>query len=388
MPMPDTRRIALIVAMSFIYGRAVLRGVYAYAKKGLPWVFNAALPGTNAGRVLADWEPAGVIGHLSAPGDARAVERLGRPAVNVSGVLRDVGVPRVGVDDGAVGRMAADHFIERGFRTFGFMGELDTAYSEGRLAGYREALGGRGYDCEVFVGPGVPVSAYQERSWKLSDAEITRWLTSLQTPVAVFACNDVMALRLSEGCRLAELRVPEDVAILGVDDDKLLCEMARPPLSSVRLPIEQVGFEAARMLDEMLAGRRPPDEPVLLPPSHVVTRQSSDILAVGDRDVADALRFIRTHAADAIGVSDVLRDAAVSRRVLERRFRKVLGRSPLEEITRVRIERAKQALSETDMPMAQVARASGFSGASRLSVVFSRQTGLTPTAFRRRFRRR
>ncbi|MGC9453422.1 MAG: substrate-binding domain-containing protein [Phycisphaerae bacterium] len=385
--MSDTKKIALIMAMSFAYGRSVLRGICAYAKQGRPWAFNSALPGSNAGRLLAEWEPAGVIGHLSVRSDANAVERLNRPAVNVSGVLDDVSVPRVGVDDYAVGQMAARHFIERGFRAFGYIGERNTAYSERRLAGYRGELGAHNLDCEVFTERGGPIAAYNERSWKRSDAAITRWLRSLEMPAAVFACNDVMGMRLSEGCRLVELRVPEDIAIVGVDDDELLCDMARPPLSSVRLPLEQIGFEAARVLDGMLNGQSPPAEPVLLPPSHVVTRQSSDILAVNDAEVASALRFIRTHAGEPIGVREVLAACSVSRRVMERRFQKALGRSPLDEIIRVRIERAKEVLAETHLPMSAVAEASGFNGASRLSVVFRDHTGMTPTEYRRRFRR-
>ncbi len=384
--MSETRRIALIIAMDFGYGRQVLRGVCAYAKQGRPWVFNWALPGSNAGRLLAEWEPAGVIAHLSAPADAAAVEQLNRPAVNVSGVLRDVAVPRVGLEDEAIGRLAAEHFLERGFQEFGVVGERDTAYSDRRLSGFKKRLSSDGLDSHVFLERGGPISAYRERSWKHSDAAITRWLNSLATPAAVFACNDVMAMRLSEGCRLAELRVPEDIAIVGVDDDELLCEMARPPLSSVRLPLREIGFKAARLLDDMLAGAPAPEEPLLLSPSHVVTRQSSDILAVEDADVAEALRFIRTHATDPIGVSDVLRHSSTSRRSLERRFRQMLGRSPLDEIIRVRIELTKQMLSDTDMRMPKVAAAAGFSSASRLSVVFHKETGMTPTEYRRRFR--
>ncbi|MFW6065317.1 MAG: substrate-binding domain-containing protein [Planctomycetota bacterium] len=385
--MSKTQRVALIVAMSFTYGRGVLRGICAYAKQGKPWVFNSALPGSRAGRLLAEWEPAGVIGHLSVRSDAEAVVQLSRPAVNVSGVVEDVPVPRVGVDDIAIGKMAAEHFVERGFRTFGFIGERNTAYSDRRLSGFREKLQSHGADCEVFMERGGPIAAYNERSWKSSDAAITHWLKSLSMPAAVFACNDVMAVRLSEGCRLAELRVPEDIAIAGVDDDELLCDMARPPLSSVRLPLEQVGFEAAKLLDGMLNGKTPPAKSVLLPPSHVVTRQSSDILAVNDPEVAKALRFIRGNAGEQIGVRDVLAACSVSRRVLERRFQKALGRSPLDEIIRVRIERAKEILAGTHLPMSAVAEASGFNGASRLSVVFRNHTDMTPTQYRRRFRR-
>jgi LacI family transcriptional regulator len=194
-------------------------------------------------------------------------------------------------------------------------------------------------------------------------------------------------VQVSEACQLADLRVPDDVAIVGVDDDDLLCELGRPSLSSVALPSEQIGAEAAALLERLLHGKPPPPGPILLPPREVVVRQSSDILAITDPDVAAAVRFIRNHGSRTIQVADVLEAVPVSRRGLEWWFRRIIRRGIWEEIRRVHLERGKTLLAGSELPMAEVARRAGFTDARQLSVVFRQETGLTPTAYRRQFRR-
>jgi LacI family transcriptional regulator, galactose operon repressor len=198
----------------------------------------------------------------------------------------------------------------------------------------------------------------------------------------------VQGSQVSEFCRQLGFRVPDEVAIVGVDDDDLLCELSRPSLSSVALPGERIGYEAAVLLDRWLRGLRPPKKVVVLPPVGVVVRQSSDLMAVPDPQVSAALRFIREQADRPLHVQDVLREVPMARRALERRFRKWLQRSISEEIRRIHLERSRQLLSQTDLPLSAVATQSGFTDGRQLSVVFRRETGLTPSAFRRRFRLR
>jgi LacI family transcriptional regulator len=187
-------------------------------------------------------------------------------------------------------------------------------------------------------------------------------------------------------CRAEKLLVPEQVAVMGGDEDTLLCETCNPPLSGVALTSERIGYEAAALLDRLLHGGPRPTEPILIEPTRVVVRQSTDTLAITDPDLARAIAFIRVHAATAVRVSDVLREIAVSRSWLERRFQEVLGRSPAEEIRRVRLERTKQLLADTDLPVRQVATASGFASREYMAYAFKRATGLTPREFRRRTR--
>jgi LacI family transcriptional regulator len=309
--------------------------------------------------------------------------------VNVCGVLPDLPFPRVGIDDHAVGAAAAAHFLERGFRHFAFVGHTDHAYSTRRERGFAESLRMAGHSPACFreAGRFDP----RGRVWAL-DPRLSRWVRALPKPVGLFACNDVWGCQLSEACRQSEVAVPEEVAILGVDNDDLLCELARPSLSSVAVPGEAIGFEAAALLDRMLSrgpgearpGTRKP--PLLLPPRQVVTRRSSDILAVDDPYVAEALGVIRRRAGRAMSVDDVVDLVPLSRRSLERRFRSCLGRGVWEEIRRVQLERAKELLAGTELPMSAVAAAAGFSESKQLSVVFRQETRMTPTAFRRQTR--
>ena len=213
-------------------------------------------------------------------------------------------------------------------------------------------------------------------------------MLSLPRQVGVATFYDFLGLQLSEACREAGLRVPEDVAIVGMGNDDLLCDFARPSLSSVAVATEQIGYQAAALLDRLMNGEPPPPHPILVPPPGVVARQSSDVLAIDDDDVAAALRWIRDESHKTIRVGDLLREIPVSRRLLERKFRKVLDRGISEEIRRVHVERAKSLLAGTDLAMSALAASAGFSNASHLSIVFRQETGLTPTAYRRQFRGR
>jgi LacI family transcriptional regulator len=225
--------------------------------------------------------------------------------------------------------------------------------------------------------------SYRQRGRLLVlDERLRRWLQALAKPVGIFAGHDVWALQVVEACRFAGLRVPEDIAVVGVDNDDLLCELARPSLSSVIVPAERVGYEAAALLDRLLAGQQPPRQPVFIPPPGVVSRQSSDVLAIEDPVVAQAVRFLRDSAHLPLRVADVLRAVPVSRRALERRFQAVFERGLAAEIRRLRIDKARQLLAESDLPMNRIAERSGFSSQYQLSRAFRREVGTTPTAYR------
>lgn len=379
------RRVAIILTRAQGFFRGALRGIKNYAVSQ-PWMIRMADPQNTSLETIRRWDPAGIIFQGRLPAEAAEVVGLGRPTVNVSGVLEPQLAPRVGADDAAVGRLGAEHFLERGFRHFAFVGYSNYYYSNRREAAFIAALRKAGFRCEVFH----EISELAERravsDWTSVDEQLHRWLLSLPRPTALMACNDFQGFELAQACRMAGLRVPEDVAILGVDNDELLCEMSQPALSSIALPSARIGYEAAAMLSRLMRGGSAPRTPELLPPTGVVVRASSDTVALDDAELAAALRFIRERAWDPIGVRDVAARTSLSRRSLERRFTQTLGRTPLQEIRRVRMERAKQLLANTDQPMPQVAQASGFSNAERLSVVFREESGMTPTEYRRQFR--
>ena len=380
-------RIGLVFGYGLSYYRDIVRGVRAFAEARPHWSFTPIATEPDALEGLRPLDLDGLIAHVFTHELAGALLRLGKPAVNVSGVLPDLAMPRVMADHEQVGRLAAGHFLDRGLRHLGFFGYTGHAFSTGREAGFRHEAGRAGLRVSSYLS-GDPLHPEPTGLWRWDDG-LQRWLVGLPRPVGVLASHDIQGVQLSEACRRAGLRVPDDVALLGVDDDDFFCEVARPPLSSVALPGERIGFEAARMLEGLLSGRgRRPPRTLLLPSPGVVTRRSSDVLAIEDEDVAAAVRFIRAQALGPIGVPDVLGAAAASRRSLERRFRSALGRGLGEEIRRVRMEKARALLSGTEMPIAQVASNSGFSEAKRLSTVFRRETGLTPTEYRRRSRAR
>lgn len=385
--MSQVRRIAIVMGQDLGYCRGVFRGIHAYAVQKKEWVFRDGPPDERILTPLRQWQPHGIITHLFDLKFARHVLAMRVPCVNTTSTLSQLKVPLVEVDHREVGRLAAEHVLQRGFQHFGYFGSEWTGVSKEREHGFRESLARANHvlsSCYAEYLPRPPIQS----SWTRVDRQVRDWLLALPKPAAILASNDVPARHLVEMCRQLDLRVPFDVAVLGVDNDELECLLSHPPLSSVVNPAEQIGYMAAKVLDRIMSGRNPPRKPIYVRPTHVVTRQSTDIIAVADPDVSAAAAFIRDHAAENIGVANVVRSLNLARRSLERRFRKLLGRTILQEIQRVRVELAKHMLAETDLPMPIVADRSGFSTPQRLAVVFRQVTDLSPVTYRRQARMR
>ena len=380
-------RVGLVLTHGLAYCRGVLRGIKEFAETRPEWLLMPVPPESQEIRAVARMKLSGAIAHVYTDELHRAVRGLKKPWVNVAAVLKSPPGPRVGIDDGLVGKLAATHLLERGLSHFAFLGHGDHYYSVERERGFREALAGAGRSAFVYhEREGIrfdPVG----RLWAL-DSGIGRWLRGLPKPLGVFAPNDIWGLHLTEVCRQMALRVPEDVAIVGVDNDDLLCGLARPALSSIAIPSEKVGHAAAEMLARLLAGRRVSSRPMVFPPLGVVSRRSSDVLAIDDGDVVAAARFIREHGHQPLCVGDVLAAVPVSRRSLERRFRGHLGRSLLDEIRRVHVDLAKGLLAGSDLAMHAIAQRAGFSAAKQFSIVFRQLTGTTPRDYRKQIRSR
>jgi LacI family transcriptional regulator len=374
--------IGLVFSYSLAYCRAILRGVKQFAAAQPDWVFASVDPDPAGLRRLAQLEPAGVIAHVFERRICQRLQALQRPLVNVCGVVPFESLPRVGVDDDLVGRLAADHLIERGLRRFAFVGQPNHGYSVRREQGFGARL------AEL----GLRFQAYEERGafdprgrlWSLDD-RLRSWLATLPKPVGVFACNDAWGVQLTEACRRLGLSIPDEVAVLGVDNDDLLCELSRPSLSSVALPAEAVGQAAAALLERLLRGRRPPRAPLLLPPVGVVVRHSSEILAIEDQAVAEVVARIR-QASGRLSAKLVTRGLPLSRRSLERRFRQSLGRGIGQEVRRAQLQRAQELLATTEWTMDQIAQAAGFTDGRHVAVAFRKNLQTTPSEYRRRFR--
>lgn len=387
--MPQRPKVALLVETARGYGRALLRGIVRYARLHGPWGFYVT-PGDFEQAVpkMRAWGGTGIIARIETERVGRAVLEAGLPtiALGLSDEQLRAGNPlsrlsEVVSDSHAAGRMGAEHLIEKGFRHYAYVG-TERVWSRRREAGFRERLAEADLEPRVYQ----PPRSRRSRGWDGEEPRLTRWLSRLPRPAGVMACNDERGRQVLEACRSAGLTVPEEVAVVGVDDDELLCELADPPLSSVSLNAEAGGYRAAALLDLMMRGRSPSPRRLLVEPLRVVTRRSTDIVALDDPEVAAAVHFIQDHAADGIVVDDVVRQVLVSRRALEQRFRQVTGRTPHAEILRVRLDRACRLLLETEQPVQRVAEASGFGSPSYLSQVFRKYLGTTPAGYRRRHR--
>lgn len=307
---------------------------------------------------------------------------MGVPLVDLNDSPLLSGVPKIRPDNVAFGHHGAEHFLERGYRHFGFCGFTDLGWSGERRDGFVEALRLAGHECDVFD---VDYPGDLTPFWDAKQTTaLSAWLKRLPKPAAVMACNDMRALQVVSASQNAGLLVPEEVAVLGANNDTIRCELAYPPLSSVATNAFQSGYHAAEHLAEMMAGRKPELIDLRIEPLGVVTRQSTDVLAMGDKNVAAALSYIREHACHGISVEDVLKQAFASRSQLEKKFRRFIGRSPQAEIRRVQVSKIRQLLFETDFPLKKIAELAGFEHVEYMCVVFKRLTGDSPGSYRKK----
>jgi LacI family transcriptional regulator len=364
------------------YGRYLLQGITRYHRTHRGWsIFlerrelDSAPP-----RWLETWQGDGILTRWSSPRVVELLAAIRAPVVDLSGRREPFGPPRIHCDDRAIGRLAAEHLLRRGLRSFGFCGFSGEHWSGLRREGFVAALAGERLRCQVYESSwhGVGGQPFEEDQRHIED-----WLTSLPMPAGVMASSDMLGFQVLDGCRAGGLKVPEHVAVIGVDDDRLLCGLCDPPLSSVIPNTEQIGYEAAALLDSLMEGGRPRFKERLIPPLGVATRQSTDVLAVEDTVFALALRVIHEHACHGITVEDVLQSVPLSRMAVERRFRKYLGRSPHAEIRAVQLARAKQLLAETDHPIHRIAQLAGFEHAEYFNVLFKREVGQPPGQYRK-----
>lgn len=374
--------VALMVETSIAYGRHLLRGITRYLRSHQPWsvFFEQHELAASPPSWLKGWRGDGIIARSTTPALAELLRRKKIPVVNLNDIYTDLGLPLIESDHPAIGRLAADHLLERGFRHFAFCGFTGHAWSGKRLQGFQEVLAAAGSACAVYESPWGGPNAVP---WEREQMQIGAWLQSLRRPVGVLACNDMRGQHVLDACKRVNLSVPEVAAVIGVDDDSLLCELCDPPLSSVVPNAERIGYEAAALLDRLMAGERPPQQEWCIEPVGVTARQSTDVLAIDDPQVAAAVRYIREHACQGATVPDVLNHVPLSRTVLERQFRKYLGRSPQAEIRAVQLKRVRVLLAETDLRLARIAELAGFEHPEYLSVVFKRETGQTPGQYRR-----
>lgn len=379
--------VALLIESSRSYGRGLLRGIIRYQREHGPWsIFYEPRGITDAvPRWLKSWRGQGILARINDRRMAETICNSKIPAVDLRLAIPNLGLPAVGIENGTVVRQALEHFLDRGFRRFGFCGFPRGVAPWMDLRGdlFQALVVEAGFSCDVFTGQAV---RGVQPTWENEQQQLVRWVKRLPRPIAVMACNDDRGLQLLDACRRADIIVPDEMSVLGVDNDEFICGLATPPLSSVDINLEGIGYRAAEMLHDLMRGKRLPAGPVMLPAREVVSRQSTDSLAIDDPELAAVLRYLREHACQRIRMRDVTQATGMERRTLERKMKLLLGRSPKDELLRLQLDEARRLLMTTEMSIKAVSLKAGFANSRYFSQVFRERIGMSPGEFRRAMR--
>ncbi len=379
------KRVALLIESSRGYGRGLLRGIAEYARICDQWSVLFVERGSTESvpAWLKQWSGDGIIARVEDSRMADAIAALDVAAIDLRGLI-DVPFPLIETNDFHVTDLAFEHLAERQLPHFAFCGYEQANFSDRRLRYFQPLVESHGYPCHVHLSSYRRTRSSQriEQQAMLYDDQLVEWLVSLPKPIGMMACNDACGHMVLNACRDAGIAVPDEIAVVGVDNDELYCELTDPPLSSVEPDTEKIGYQAAAMLDGMMDGEKVETAKTFVSPRGLVARQSTAVFSVDDPHVRAALRLIHEQASTGIDVNAIVRQLPISRRTFERRFRKLVGRSPNSEIARVRIERLKRLLKETDLPLQRVSEIAGFAHVEHMHLFFKKHTGTTPGSYR------
>jgi len=373
------KRILLLLETSRAFGRQLIIGITRYSKLHGPWSFyKEPIDLKSSVPHLKNWNPDGIIMRDSLI--TKELLKLKKPtilAIHDSKYPKDL--PVIKTDSYSIAKMAAEHFIEKGFKYFAFCGFDNYDWSVGRKFYFNKFINEAGFKTYNYTPPKKIKNNYS----KIEQQHLIKWIQSLPKPVGIFACNDDRGQHILEVCKLINIKVPDDVAVVGVDNDPMVCELSDPPLTSIALNVEAAGFEAAKLMDYMIENKKTYSEYILVSPTHIVQRQSSDILAVDDSEVAKAIQFIKNNAKNKIKVKDVVNSTCLSRRTLERRFKRIINRTIYNQIQHERIELISKLLIETDLPICEITSLFNFTDAEHISRYFKREKGIGLREFRK-----
>jgi LacI family transcriptional regulator len=393
------RRVALLIESSRKVGRDVLSGIASYANQFGPWLFCHYERGLEDPPPpwLREWKPEGIIARIESRDVLRRVVRLGVPVVDViySRLAPVKGTFRVTADQRALVAAAADHLLVQGFQHFAFCGYAGILWSDVRQRQFSTYLASQGYNIieyQKMRAERSPGRSAFETGAELNELRHTDvlvdWVRTLPQPIGLMACNDVRARQVLSACDEAGIRVPDEIGVIGVDNDELVCTFCHPPLSSVDQDTRRVGYEAAAVLDRLMSGqstmstRCPPPDLVLDHPVNVAQRGSTDAVVIADPELRELVRFIREHACEGLTLDDLVAHASLSRSTLQRWFAKHFRHSPSEEIDRVRLARIKELLTTTELPLSEIARLSGYEHFETLHRFFKAKVRMTPSSYR------
>ncbi len=379
--------VILLIDRQSDYGRGLLRGITRYVTIHGPWMpYTGPVFYRESKLSLTQWmqdlRADGIIARAADPKLVDAIGSLGIPAI-ISGAWERIPNMHVIISDHvAIGHMAAEYFLDRGFRHFAFCGFQDTYWSQERYEAFSRRVAQAGCKVDLYQHPeSTHLHIGQDEC-----PDLSAWLASLPKPIGLMTCNDDRSQHIAMACKMSDIKIPDEVAVLGVDNDELVCNLPYPQLSSVALDTENAGYEAAALLDQLMTSQQSDQQAreIVIHPLYVVARQSTNILAVEDPEVAAALRFIRDHHAATLQISDIAEAAGLSCRTLQHRFRKLLGCSVRDQIRRTRIDQCTHLLVDTDLSIAEISQTLGYPYVRSMSRWFKQETSMSPLAFRRK----
>jgi len=373
------KRIVLLIETSRAFGRQLIMGIAHYSKLNGPWSFYKEPIGLKSSIPhLTSWKPDGIIMR-----DSLITKELLKLKIPTILAVHDSQYPQnlpvIKTDSYSIAKLASEHLMEKGLKNFAFCGFDSYDWSKERRINFCRFNSKVGYKTYIYCQP----KRIKKNDWENEQHHVRDWVKALPKPVGIFACNDDRGQDILEVCKLLNLKVPEDVAVMGVDNDPMVCNISDPPLTSIALNVESAGYQAAKLIDDMIDKKNIYGKQIIVTPSYVVQRQSSDIFAVDDISVAQAISFIKNNARNKILVEDVVKAVNINRRTLERRFRRAIHRSIVEEIKYTRIELISKLLIESDFSISQITSFFNFTDVEHISRYFKREKGVGLRAFRK-----
>ena len=378
-------KILLLTDFSSGYSRSLLKGIVKYSKEFGPWVFYR-MPlyyrMLNGDKGVVEWakrwKADAIIAQLQDV-DVQELKDSGIPIIVQNYKDRKEDVYNLTGDYFNTGVMAADFYLRRGYRNFAFYGSMDTVWSRERADGFKAKI--EEHDFKLFTFNSNP----EKEPWSFNPTLLGEWLISLPKPVALFACDDHFALQIAEACKICNIDVPQDVAVLGVDNDQLICNISDPPLSSIVLDVENGGYQAAKLLHQLINNEVNECRDIVINPVRIEYRESTEKYAVADRHIQTILKYIEENYADPISVNDLIRLVPLSRRVLEKKFKCETGISIYQYIQEFRIEQFSNLLISSNKPLSEVSVLAGFDDYKNVFRIFRKYKKLTPAQFRKRY---
>ncbi|WP_337042310.1 AraC family transcriptional regulator [Emticicia sp. 17c] len=381
-------KIILLIDFAEEYSKALLKGIAKYSKEHGPWIF-CRMPLFQRETIgmegilewALEWGADGIIGQLyNDPAVEKFIE-AGIPVIAQDFKERFRDIPNITGAHKEAGEMGAEYFLRKGFKNFAFYGFKDIVWSRERAEGYEERITRAGYKVHYFE----HAMARSTEIWYYKPSSLSQWLKSLPKPIALMACDDNQGQHITEACRHSQIRIPEEVAVLGVDNDEMICEFSDPPLSSIGQDAEKGGYDAARLLEHMIKNGTANYYDIIVKPTQVVTRHSTDIYATNDDYIAASLKFIHQNIDKNLQVDDVVKQVPLSRRALEKRFQYITGYPIYKYIFNLRIEKLTQKLRETDMTVFEIALDMGLTDSKNIARQFRQVKGCTPIEYRNQY---